>query len=122
MGAIPLLKIGTALFCFLEGILFLNSSFFDTIRKGDGMEEKLQIISSIFHYFIFNKDLISSTNIKEQILKRLENNESFSEIDKEISHKYITNPSPEDDLNSKEITEVEEEISIEDFFKKYQNK
>jgi hypothetical protein len=89
------------------------------------MEEKLQIISSIFHYFIFNRDLISSSNIKEQILKRLENNESFSEIDKEISHKYITSPFPANDtndLNSKEIIEVEKEISIEDFFKKYQNK
>ncbi len=90
-----------------------------------GAEEKLQIIYSTFHYFIFNRDLISSSNIKEQILKRLENNESFSEIDKEVSHKYITSPfhaNDINDLNSKEIIEVEEEISIEDFFKKYQNK
>ena len=89
------------------------------------MKEKLQIISSIFHYFIFNRDLISSSNIKEHLFKRLENPESFSKIDGEIAHKYMTTPPPENDtndLNSKEIIEVEEEISIEDFFKKYQNK
>ena len=115
---------------------FINSKNDELLYQGIGYlvyslshnldaEEKLQIIYSTFHYFIFNRDLISSSNIKEQILKRLENNESFSEIDKEISHKYITNPSPENDtndLNSKEIIEVEEEISIENFFKKYQNK
>ncbi len=82
------------------------------------MEEKLQIISSIFHYFIFNRDLISSSNIKEQILKRLENNESFSKIDREIAHKYITNPFPIN-INSIENNEVIEEITIEDFIKKY---
>lgn len=104
-----------------QAIGYLVYSLSDNLN----MVEKLQIIYSTFHYFIFNKDLISSTNVKKHILKRLENNKSFSEIDKEISHKYITNPSPENDtndLNSKEIIEVEEEISIENFFKKYQNK
>jgi hypothetical protein len=104
-----------------QAIGYLVYSLSDNLN----MRKKLQIIYSTFHYFIFNKDLISSTNIKEQILKRLENNENFSEIDEEIAHKYITSPFPANDtndLNSKEIIEVEEEISIEDFFKKYQNK
>ncbi|MCT7600299.1 hypothetical protein [Aliarcobacter butzleri] len=78
------------------------------------MEEKLQIISSIFHYFVFNKDLISSTNIKKQILKRLKNNESFSEIDKEISHKYITSPFPDNNTN-KLVDSENKEIEIINF-------
>lgn len=85
------------------------------------MEEKLQIISSIFHYFIFNRDLISSSNIKEQILKRLENNESFSEIDKEISHKYITSPFPDNHTSNFDINFENEEIetvTFEDLVKK----
>ncbi|WP_323589152.1 hypothetical protein [Aliarcobacter butzleri] len=85
------------------------------------MEEKLQIIYSTFHYFIFNKDLISSTNIKEQILKRLENNESFSEIDKEIGHKYITSDFPDNHTNNFDIDFGNEEIetvTFEDLVKK----
>lgn len=100
-----------------QAIGYLVYSLSDNLN----MVEKLQIIYSTFHYFIFNKDLISSTNVKKHILKRLANDESFSEIDKKIA----PSPSPENDtndLNSKEIIEVEEEISIEDFFKKYQNK
>lgn len=97
------------------GYLVYNSS------KNLNMKEILQIINSTFHYFIFNKDLISSTNIKEQILKRLENNESFSEIDKEISHKYITNPFPENLTNNFDIDFENEEIetvTFEDLVKK----
>lgn len=80
-------------------------------------EEKLQIIYSTFHYFIFNKDLISCKNVKEQILKRLENNKSFSEIDKEISHKYITSPFPNNNTNKFEfdIDSENKEIEIINF-------
>lgn len=81
------------------------------------MEEKLQIIYSTFHFFIFNKNLISSTNIKKQILKRLKNNESFSEVDKEISHKYITSPFPENLTNNFENEEMET-VTFEDLVKK----
>ncbi|MBF7071694.1 hypothetical protein [Aliarcobacter butzleri] len=83
--------------------------------------EKLQIIYSTFHYFIFNKDLISSKNIKEQILKRLENNDSFSEIDKEIGHKYITSDFPDNHTNKFDIDSENKEIetiSFEDLAKK----
>ncbi|WP_419673060.1 hypothetical protein [Aliarcobacter butzleri] len=81
------------------------------------MEEKLQIIHSAFHYFIFNKDFISPDNVKSHILKRLENNKSFSEIDKEISHKYITSDFPDNLTNNFENKEMESVI-FEDLIKK----
>ena len=81
------------------------------------MEEKLQIIYSAFHYFIFNKDFISPDNVKSHILKRLENNKSFSEIDKEISHKYITSDFPDNLTNNFENKEMETVI-FEDLIKK----
>lgn len=62
--------------------------------------EKLDLISSIFHYFIFNRDLISSKNVKEHIKKRFEEPESFFEIDKDISHKYKTTTSPKNDTDN----------------------
>ena len=101
------------------GYLVYNSS--KNLNLDLDMGKKLQIINSSFHYFIFNKDLISSTNIKEQILKRLENNESFSEIDKEISHKYITSPSPDNHTSNFDINFENEEIetvTFEDLVKK----
>ncbi|RZV12743.1 hypothetical protein D3M61_11350 [Aliarcobacter butzleri] len=105
---------------------FINSKNDELLYQGIGYlvyslshnldaEEKLQIIYSTFHYFIFNKDLISSTNIKKQILKRLENNDSFSEIDKEIGHKYITSPFPDNHTNNFDINSEKNEIEIINF-------
>ena len=95
------------------GYLVYNSS--KNLNFNLDMGEKLQVINSTFHYFIFNKDLISSTNIKEHILKRLENNESFSEIDEEIGHKYITSPFPANDTNNFNIDFGNEEIETVTF-------
>jgi hypothetical protein len=95
------------------GYLVYNSS--KNLNLDLDMGKKLQIINSTFHYFIFNKDLISSTNIKEHILKRLENNESFSEIDGEIGHKYITSPFPANDTNNFDIDFGNEEIETVTF-------
>lgn len=80
-------------------------------------EEKLQIIYSAFHYFIFNKDFISLDNVKSHILKRLENNKSFSEIDKEINHKYLNSDFPVNHTNNFENEEMET-VTFEDLVKR----
>ncbi len=56
------------------------------------MINKLELVYLTFNYFIFNKDLISTKNVKEHILIRLKKTQYFKEKDDEIEKIILNEP------------------------------
>lgn len=62
------------------------------LSKNLEMINKLELVYLTFNYFKFNKDLISTINVKEHILRRIKEPEYFKEKDDEIEKLILNEP------------------------------